>query len=209
MVLDNKKIEEIKKIVPRLINEGIICKKEDYKKLIDFFRENAEDSLDSAQLLYNVSTDSKLQDATGFPNLRGFLWVINASYYSMFYMASSLLASSGIKIKSEIGIHKLTFNTFVYYFYLTNKIAKEYIEQFLEALEDSEELLGKDDVIKKAEAKAKELVNSFDFEREKRRTFTYELERTKIQTKAKTSLERANYFYKEIIKLIKKGQEEI
>lgn len=203
MVLNNKKIEEIRKLVPKLVNDGTISKKEDYKKLTDFFRENAEDSLNSAQLLYKVSTNSKLQDATGFPNLKGFLWVINASYYSMFYMASSLLANSGIKIKSEIGIHKLTFDTFVYYFYLTNKIAKEYVEEFLEALEDSKELLGREEAVKKAEEKAKELITSFDFEREKRRTFTYELERTKIETKAKTSLERANHFYKEIIKLIK------
>jgi len=203
MTLDNKKIEEIRKLVPKLVNDDTVSKNEDYKKLADFFRENAEDSLNSAQLLYKVSTDSKLQDATGFPNLKGSLWVINASYYSMFYMASSLLANSGIKIKSEIGIHKLTFDTFVYYFYLTNKIAKEYVEQFLEALEDSEELLGREEAVKQAEEKAKELITSFDFEREKRRTFTYELERTKIEIKAKTSLERANYFYKEIIKLIK------
>jgi len=203
MVLDNKKIEEIRKLVLKLVNDRTIKKSEEYKKLADFFRENAEDSLNSAQLLYKVSTDSKLQDATGFPNLKGFLWVINASYYSMFYMASALLANSGMKIKSEIGIHKLTFDTFVYYFYLTNKISKEYVEQFLEAMQDSEELLGREEIVKKAEAKAKELITSFDFEREKRSTFTYELERTKIQTKAKTSLDRANYFYKEVIKLIK------
>lgn len=203
MALDNQRIEEIRKLVPKLINEGTISKKEEYKKLVNFFKENAEDSINSAQLLYKVSTDSKLQNATGFPNLRGFLWVINASYYSMFYMASALLANSRIKIKSGIGIHKLTFDTFVYYFYLTNKIAKEYVEQFLDALEDSEELLGREEAVKKAEAMAKELVTSFDSEREKRRTFTYELERTKIQSKAKTSLERANYFYKEIAKLIK------
>ena len=159
--------------------------------------------MSSAQLLYKVSTNSELQDATGFPNLKGFLWVINSSYYSMFYMASALLASSGIKIKSEIGIHKLTFDAFVYYFYLTNKIAKEYVEQFLEAFEDSEELLGRKEAIKRAEEKAKELITSFDSEREKRRIFTYELERTKIETKAKTSLERANHFYREIIKLIR------
>jgi len=203
MALDNKKIEETKKLVPRLFNEGIISKSENHKKLASFFKENAEDSLNSAQLLYKVSTDSKLQDMTGFPNLKGFLWVINASYYSMFYMASALLANSGIKIKSEVGIHKITFDSFVYYFYLTDKIAKEYVEQFLEALEDSEELLGREEVVKRAEEKAKELITSFDSEREKRRTFTYELERTKIETRAKTSLERANHFYREIIKLIK------
>lgn len=203
MALDNKKIEEIKNLVPKLVNEGIIAKKEEHKKLTNFYIELAEDSLNSAQLLYKVSTNQELQNLVGLPNLKGFLWVINASYYSMFYMTSALLANATIKIKSEIGIHKLTFNAFVYYFYLTNKISKTYVEQFLEALEDSEELLGKEEIIKRAEEKAKELILHLEFERKKRRSFTYELEKSKIETKAKTSLERANHFYKEIMKLVK------
>ena len=135
MALNDKKIEEIKRLIPKLIDESLIVKKEEHKQLVDFFIETAEDSLNSAQLLYKVSTDIKLQDATGFKNLKGYLWTINASYYSMFYMANAILANLGIKIKSEMGIHKLTFDVFVYYFYLTNKISKEYVEQFLEALE--------------------------------------------------------------------------
>lgn len=205
-MLDEKKIEEIRNLVPKLVNEGIIAKKEEHKKLTNFFVETAEDSISSAQLLYKVSTNHELQDLVGFPNLKGFLWVINASYYSMFYMVNALLANSEIKIKSEIGVHKLTFDAFVYYFYLTNKIAKEYVEEFLEAMEDSSQLLGKDEqkeIFKKAKEKAEKLVFDLDFEREKRRIFTYDLEKKKIEAKAKTSLDRATHFYMEILKLMK------
>lgn len=202
MVLDEKQIREIKKLVPQLVEEEVIVKKEENKKLVNFYIEQAEDSLNSAQALYKLSTNPELQNLMGFPNLKGFLWVINPSYYSMFYLVSALLASKGIKIKSEMSIHKLAFHAFVYYFYLTGKITKNYVEDFLEMQQDAEELLGKEEIIKKAEEKAKELVIHLDLEREKRKTFTYELERTKIMTKAKTSLERANNFHKEIKKLI-------
>ena len=203
MIFDNKKIEEIKRLVLRQIEEGIIVKREENKKLVSFFINNAEDSLNSAQLLYKVSINPKLQNITGFPDLKGYLWAINASYYSMFYIVSALLASIGIKIKSEIGIHMLTFNAFVYYFYLTNKITKNYVEEFLEAMKDSGELLGKEEIYKKADEKAKELVSDLDFEMNKRKTFTYELGKEKIEIKAATSIKRANNFYREILKLIK------
>ena len=145
----------------------------------------------------------ELQNSLGFPNLKGFLWVINASYYSMFYMANASLAHLGIKIRSEIGIHKLTYDSFVYYYYLTNKISKLYIEQFHEALEDSSELLGKEEIVSKAKEKATNLILQLESERIKRKTFTYEFERAKIESKANTSLDRAGNFYKEIMKLIK------
>jgi uncharacterized protein (UPF0332 family) len=204
MVLDTKKIEEIRKQVPKLLDDGILVKKDEHQKLVPFYMELVMDSLHSAQLLYKVSTDSKLQSLVGFPNLKGFLWVINASYYSMFYMANALLASSTIKIKSEMGVHSLTFKAFTYYFYLTNKISKKYVEEFFEALQDSEELLGKEEIIKKAEEKAKGLVLDLNLEREKRRTFTYQLEKTRIEAKAKTSLERAKHFFQEVERMMEK-----
>ncbi len=202
-MLDDKEIEKIKKLVPRLLEEGLIKKNEDYKKLTAFFIENARDSLDSARLLLDVSTNNKLMEATGFKNFKGYLWAINASYYSMYYMANALLTSEGIKIVSERGVHKIAFNTFAYYFYLTGKITKKYIEEFLEAQSDSEELLGREEIVKEADIKAKKLVSDLAYESEKRNVFTYELERTRIESKAKTSIERAKSFLIETMKLLK------
>lgn len=201
-MLDEKKIEKIKKLVPQLLNEGLIKRNDEYKKLTQFFIENAQDSLNSAKLLFEVSTNSKLMELTGFRNFKGYLWTINASYYSMYYIANSLLASEGIKVTAEAGVHKITFNAFVYYFYLTGKITKKYVEEFLEAQKDSEELLGREEIAKEADIKAKKLIEDLAYESEKRKVFTYELKRTNIEAKAKTSIERAQSFLTEIMKML-------
>jgi len=64
-MLDDKKLEELRRRVARLIQEGAISK-EGKKEYVGFFLENAEKSLRSAQLLYAVSTKQDLQAATGF-----------------------------------------------------------------------------------------------------------------------------------------------
>ena len=68
-MLDEKRI---KKLVPQLLEEGLIKKNEEYKKLAQFFIENAQDSLNSAKLLLEVSTDNKLMELTGFKNFKGY-----------------------------------------------------------------------------------------------------------------------------------------
>ena len=116
-MLDNKEIEIIKRNIKRFTSENLIIK-EKQGKFIDFFMNNAADSLNSAKLLFKASTNKELQNSSGFPNFNGFLWVINASYYSMFYMARALLESEGILIKTDNSVHLVTFDALVYYFYL-------------------------------------------------------------------------------------------
>jgi uncharacterized protein (UPF0332 family) len=202
-MIDDKKLAEIKDDIPNLIDDGIIDKSKYHTKLSEFFVETAEKSLNAARLLFKTSTEKSLMDVAGFPNFDGYLWVINASYYSMFYMASAALSHGGVKIRSDIGVHKLTFKAFVYYYYLTKKITKKLVEEYLQAQQDSQELLGQEEIHALAEKKATELITEYGLEREKRRRFTYELERTQIATRAKTSLERASDFYREVSKLIK------
>ncbi len=201
--LNSKKIEEIKRLVSKLIQEDTIKKNEEYKKLVSFYLELAQESLNSARVLYKVSTDVKAAEYLGASGMQAFLWVINPAYYSMFYTANAALASIGVKINSEIGIHKLTFYAFTYYFHINKKISAKYVQDFLDEQESAQELLGREEILKEAERKAKELVLSLQLEREKRRYFTYELERSRIMVKAKTSLERANDFFREVSKIIK------
>lgn len=155
---------------------------------------NAADSLNSAKLLFKASTNKELQNSSGFPNFNGFLWVINASYYSMFYMARALLESEGILIKADNSVHLVTFDALVYYFYLTGKIQKNLIEEFKEAGEEASETLGKD--------KAKALIEDYSYEKDKRGRFTYEMGEIAIKNKAETSLNRATKFNEEIRKII-------
>lgn len=192
-MLDEKRIKEIQKRVPRFLKEGIIVKGGG-ARYVPFFLKNARDSLDSARLLYEVSTSEDLKKQTGYPDFNGFLWVINSSYYSMFYMARALLESEGIKIKTQMSIHAVVFDTLVQYFYCTGKLEKTFIQDFEDAKEDSADLLGRE--------KAKELIDDYFHEKRKRGMFTYELGVTAMQNKARTSLERAKRFNEEIRKML-------
>ncbi|MFH1249067.1 MAG: hypothetical protein V1660_02855 [archaeon] len=177
----------------RLIGNKSITKEEG-GKFTDFFINNSRDSLDCAKLLFDASTKKEIQKSIGFPNFNGFLWVINASYYSMFYMARALLESGGIKIKTDESIHLVTFNALVYYFYLTGKIQKSLIEEFDDAGEEASQALGKE--------KARLLVEDYSYEKAKRGRFTYEMGEIAMQNKAETSLNRAKKFNEEIRKIL-------
>ncbi len=202
-MIDEKKLKEIENLVPKLLSEGFIKKNKEYQRLVDFYKEKALDSLNSANLLLQASVNSKVSEQLGFKNFNGYLWTINASYYSMFYICNALLASEGIKITAEVGVHKILFKTFIYYFYLNGKITKRFVEELLEAQEDSKELLVMEDVLLQADKKILNLIQDLQNEREKRKTFTYELTKDRIEVKAKTSFERAKNFISEISKIIR------
>jgi uncharacterized protein (UPF0332 family) len=89
-MIDEKKLEEAKGRVKLFISEGSIISKEK-SEYVNFFITNAENSIDSAKALYELSTNPERQKDLGFTNFDGLLWVVNASYYSMFYMARALL----------------------------------------------------------------------------------------------------------------------
>jgi len=116
-MLDDKKVEEIKKNVAKLRNEDEITKNEKNKELVDFYVENALVSLNTAKILDKISSDNSAKAGFDFINedFESYLWIINSSYYSMFYMAGALLAKLGLKVKSSIGVHKKVFWALVYY----------------------------------------------------------------------------------------------
>lgn len=189
----NDKIKEIKNRVRKFIDGDIIkinCKAEH----IDFFLSNSRKSFSSAKLLCLVSSDEKVQKKIDYEAFDGYLWVINASYYSMFYMVRALLEGNGIKLSSDQSIHSLAYDALIYFFYITGKLEKSLIEDLAEAGEEASELLGQN--------KAKELIQDYLFEKNKRATFTYHTSHVAIRRKAKTSLNRARRFNEEINKMI-------
>ena len=99
-MLDEKKLKEAESRVKQYLRDGTIQTKQE-GEFVAFFLNNASNSLASARALFDLSTNQKMQEYAGYPNFDGFLWVINASYYSMFYMARALLEHCG---KSKIGI---------------------------------------------------------------------------------------------------------
>ena len=170
-MLEDKKLEEARNNAIKDINSEKIIKTKD-SKYVDFFLKNAKDSLDSAKILLDLSLNEKTKNSLGMPDFNGFLWVINSSYYSMFYMARTLLESIGVKIKTEESMHFLVFNALVYYFYSTGKLEKHFIEDFEDAQEESSEILGKEKAnssgISKfpsqAQEKAKEMISDYSKE---------------------------------------------
>ena len=193
-LIDDKKLKEAESRVKYYLREGIIKTKQK-REFTDFFLANAEKSLTSANALYDLSTDDDMQQKTGYIDFDGFLWVVNACYYSMFYMARALLENEGIKIKSDLSVHAITFDSIINFFYLNGKLQKRIIEDFAEAKEEASELLGKQ--------KADQLVEDYFWEKGKRATFTYNTKEVVIKAKAKTSIERAKRFNQEIKKIIK------
>jgi hypothetical protein len=98
-MLDKKKLKEVENRVKNYIQEGIIKTKQ-RKEHVDFFLTNAKNSVFTAQAIFDLSTNKDFQKYTGYEDLNGFLWVVNASYYSMFYTTRALLASEGIQLNS-------------------------------------------------------------------------------------------------------------
>ncbi len=192
-MLDEKRINEAKENTLKLLESGKIFKGKSL--FTEFFLKNSANSLDCAKFLFKFSSDKNLSAEHGFPNFDGFLWVINASYYSMFYMAKALLENNGIKIEKDLGIHSTIFDAFVYCFYSNGKIQRKFIEDFNQAGEEASELLGKE--------KAFKIVGDYYGEKDKRTNFTYEMGQIVIESKAKTSLERAIKFSAEMQKLLK------
>ena len=189
-MLDEEKLKQIERKVPGYLRDGLIRKNE-RQKFVKFFLGNARNSLKTAEIIVDASP----KELTDPEEYDGSLWVINASYYSMFYMARALLESAGIEIRTEQSVHGITFDTVVYYFYLNGKLQKKFIEDFAEATEESAELLGRE--------KAKELVESYMQERNKRGNFTYKTGAVAMKNKAVTSLERARKFNTAIRELIR------
>jgi len=196
-MLDEKRINSIRKRIASFVKEGIIKRVKEIK-FVEFFLNNSKNSLDSAKLLFEISTKNNLKKRLGFLDFNGFLWVINSSYYSMFYMARALLESQGIKIKTELSVHSTVFDALVYYFYLNGKLQMKLIEDFDEAKEEAAEILGKEE----AKEKAKELIEDYFYEKKKRGLFTYEMGAIAMENKARTTLERAKRFNEEIRKII-------
>ncbi|HLC19875.1 MAG TPA: hypothetical protein VJK72_03075 [Candidatus Nanoarchaeia archaeon] len=168
----------------------VIVKHKEIGKYVKFFLTNAETSLLTAKTLLDISENSDKKEALAIDrHFESFLWVVVSSYYSMFYASLALLAQHNIKV-GEQSKHKVVADTLIAQFIANKRLAK-----LLEGYEKTKETaLG----LIAAEEKAKELVEHFDFEREKRNTLQYELGAEAKQNLARTSLNRASAFVAEI-----------
>jgi uncharacterized protein (UPF0332 family) len=187
-MLDEQRIEQSSKIIREMIGAGKITKPK--LGLVEFFLNQSHRTLAVAERLLRLYEEEKLDTH---------LWVINTSYYAMFFQATALLAGFNHKIEAEQGIHKLTFHALVHYFVKEdNKLRKQLVEEYQDAVKDAEALL------QLGENKVQGLIMDFDSELLKRKTFTYTTEDNAERNKALTSFWRAKNFVGELDKVMMK-----
>ncbi len=176
-MLDNERIREAERNVKGYLGEGLMKKVgEPDKNILSVLGRNSEESLETADFL--------------FKNNMSLLWVVVCSYYSMYYAANEVLYRYGYKIGHKIS-HKITSDALIVF--VRSKLKERLLEEYEEAKGEAFEL---------ANLKTNEIIESFDFERDKRSRFQYEMTDTIKRSKAETSLERAKRFVFEMKKLL-------
>ena len=198
-----KRIEEADIVIQNLLRENKISKLSEIERIkyLNFYKKQANLSLIAADLLYNISTEKLSKEFHKLEqNYECYLWVINSSYYSMFYAVHALLAYKNTRILEKQGIHKITAHALVYYCLKNDFIAKELYEQFVESQKEAAELFN----LEEFQKRAAELASKYFFEADKRTKFTYEIGEEAKKQNALTSLQRAKEFLNEIEKIIEK-----
>ncbi len=132
----------------------------------------------------------------------GTLWIINASYYRIFFLAQYLLALDNKKIPKDVqDTHKTVELALMYYFIIKgsdmeNKHNLEWSDIKYSKLSKALSLLSdaKEQMQQLTQQKAKNIIEYMDIERQKRHEFTYRMTISAEMNKAKISIERAKEF---------------
>lgn len=175
-MLTDERIKEAESNVKSYLEDGLLKKAAMDKQVISILLRNAKESLRMADEAHQKNISE--------------LWAIVCSYYAMYYYANSVLIKLGYKVGDKI-VHKVTSDALIVY--VKGKLKESLIEEYEETKEEALNLAG---------LKADALIESFDFERNKRSLIQYKTIEIEKQSKAKTSLQRAKEFAKEMEKLM-------
>lgn len=203
-MIDEKRIKEVGLNIPRYLEEKLMTKEEEHKKLVDFYIKIAKTSLRVAEILFDLSKNNESKNKLSIEKeFECHLWVTVCSYYSMFYIANGALANKGIKIGDKI-IHQITSDCLIFYFIKTGRLAKHFYKEYEDSMNNALEMMGSDEkgLKEKLHQKAINLIETFDFEKKKRGDFQYKTTTSIKENMAKTSLERAKTFLYEMEKVI-------
>jgi uncharacterized protein (UPF0332 family) len=174
-MLSKKEIDIISLKFEKFIRLNKISKPKPNKK--EFFKNKANTSLNLAKKI--------LQGDEYFD------WVINISYYSMYYNAITLLAHINVDLNDlNESTHVIAYQALVYYFHIKKTIIEEkYINDFKSKMEQSNDRLKTI-----AKQKALDLISNFKNAKDKRGEIQYELGETAESQSAKTAIRRAEAF---------------
>src|SRR3989338_8969418 len=175
-MLIDKRIKEAKSNVKSYLDEGLLKKAAMNKQIMNILLRNAKESLRVAEEVHQKNLSE--------------LWTIVCSYYTMYYYANAVLLKFGYKVGEKI-VHKVTSDALIAY--IRSKLKESLIEEYEQIKEEALNLAG---------MKADSIIESLDFERNKRNLIQYRTVETEKQSKERTSLQRAKEFTKEMEKLI-------
>jgi len=175
-MLDKKRIKEAEDNVRSYLEEGLLKKTTMNQQVMNILLGNAKESLRVAEEVHKNNLSE--------------LWTIVCSYYTMYYYANAVLLKFGYKIGDKI-VHKVTSDALIVY--IRGKLKESLIEEYEQTKEEALNLAG---------TRADSLIESFEFERNKRSLIQYKTIEIEKQSKAKTSLQRAKEFAKEMEKLL-------
>lgn len=176
-----RELEKARNEYDQALQSRQINKSENNKRFVRFFFERSQNSLLTASILYQVSNSQEDKKALKIEEAyESFMWVIVTCYYSMFYMASTLIAKKGIKV-GEIDVHRNVKNAFL----------RLYIENA-----DLERRLGAD------YTECKEMAQDLMQEREKRSNYQYDVGMSALKKDAETSITRARNFFDKTRKIM-------
>jgi hypothetical protein len=113
----------------------------------------------------------------------------------MFYIANAVLLKYGYKVGDKIA-HKVTSDSLIVF--IKDKFKNKLIENFEEAKSETFNLIN----IEESDILANDTIESFEFERNKRSLFQYNLGKSLTRSKAKTSLKRAKEFFSQFLFLL-------
>ena len=178
-MLSDKRVKESESNIKKYLVESLL-KKQRNETAKEMYIENSYLSLETAKKLLSSET----------LEYKPYLWIIVSSYYAMYYIANAVLLDIGYKVGEKIS-HKVTSDALIVF--VRDKLRKGLIEEYEDVKEDALEIIS---------SKTDSLLESFDFEREKRSKFQYAMDEQIKKTKALTSLERAKQFVFELKKLL-------
>lgn len=162
----------------------------------------SENALRTAQYILKIMEDQRIKELLAAEEYDGTLWVINASYYRIFFLAQYLLALDGKKLPENVeDTHKTVELALLYYFIIKGSglegkndlrwedITSSKLSRALELLAVAQE-----EAAELTQQRAKMVIEYLEAERTKRNEFTYALTADAQLSKARTSLARAVEF---------------
>ena len=178
-MLNQERIKEAELNVRQYLQDGLL-KKQANITAQGMYIENSDNSLQTANKI--LALENKEYNPS--------LWVIVTSYYAMYYVTNAVLLKLGYKVSDKIS-HKVTADALI--IFVRNKLKKKLLENYEDTKEDALEITSQ---------KVDTLLQSLDYEREKRSKFQYQMDEQAKRGKAVTSLERAKEFVFEMKKLL-------